>query len=355
MIILRALFALNLLVPTNVTAPSPVERNLLAARESLSSGKVVLTTRRTDPRYPDATAIERRYRATFSGENVQVSEYLSHLDRPEMNGKKGVEFRNISRADGQFLAYVEGKMPDGRPLAAKTVERPYSREQSLVDPRLVGFAIAPFSHLNGKPLNYIIGNKDRLRTDTRLETVDGSELTVVDYTLSSGSIVRLWVNDDRQPFLVRGEITFDGGRCKDRLVVKNREWPGSAVVFPESVVFDRYCDGKHVSHETIKVESAEFNQQVDEREFTVDGLNLPVGTPVISVPAKGTTQIWNGEKLVSAIKSGSSLKPAVSIDEPHSGITIRRFVMATSLAVLSVACIGLFLRSRAKKVPIDNL
>lgn len=69
----------------------------------------------------------------------------------------------------------------------------------------------------------------------------------------------------------------------------------SGVWFPKRVRMQSFDKGELHSEETIEVKVAEFNRPLDPAAFSLKGMGLTPGTPVIDTLAAATPLFWSGE------------------------------------------------------------
>jgi hypothetical protein len=96
----------------------------------------------------------------------------------------------------------------------------------------------------------------------------------------------------------------------------------------------------------LAIEVVSFNKRLDPKLFDEHGLDLPVGTLVLIDPEPPVpdTYTWDGEKIVSL--SGATLEPYVISSR---GNAFRYFLIAAGLALISIACLFMYLELRKKK------
>jgi hypothetical protein len=105
-------------------------------------------------------------------------------------------------------------------------------------------------------------------------------------------------------------------------------------------------DGKFCYEVVLTVQTARFNQPVDDRIFTLTGMGMPEGTPVIdsSRPSQGP-EMWDGSNIVPLRvhdSAGDLDAEGRNGEKPFRNLT-------SSVAVVLVALLALFVRRRQRR------
>ena len=84
----------------------------------------------------------------------------------------------------------------------------------------------------------------------------------------------------------------------DSIDIDIKKYEGD-VWFPMTVIFQRKKDEKLVYRNVVTVSDATFNQPVDPKVFTLTGMGIPAGTPIVykNGPPHPAT-MWNGKEVV---------------------------------------------------------
>lgn len=119
----------------------------------------------------------------------------------------------------------------------------------------------------------------------------------VTFRLKGGPVVTLWFSAAAGGSLKRATSQSEnaGHTYRQEMECAFRKY--SDVWFPELVTADTFRDKEHLRRDVLRVDAAEFNVPIDEKTFTIAGLELPVGTFAVQRPSN-EWYTWDGAQLV---------------------------------------------------------
>lgn len=239
------------------------------------------------------------------------SRLTAHLPFAVADGNpitRGIERRIICRGcmpDGSLLRYDAGITPVH--LQRPTVDAVTSSKQNQFDPRGLGHDIS-ISETRPATHGLLADPKVHSRTVTRV-TFRGENAVLVEGVNGKGpGVRRSWIVPDKGYSVVRLESSHPPqaaeGPRKVYFEIDN-EYPSDVrdgVWFPKRSRVRRYDSaGVLVYESTTEVEVADFNRPPDPSVFTLAGLKLSPGVPVMD-QSGGRPKFWDGTKVVASFK-----------------------------------------------------
>jgi hypothetical protein len=319
--------------PASIPSVEELEKGIIAARQSLTSGHLVLHTRAfVAARYQWP---EQRYEEDYElwfGDRVARMDQVRR--RPQEPDYLAV-YRRIFSPE-QYIFQVQAPNYPGNTTVSLGARGEAGKSASVYcDPRLLGIVAAEFRIYHAFSLSDALAmgyfRADRVANVTRLEDDDGASVFQINSRFTNGIVQRVTVCPSRD-FAVLGyevEETVKSRVTLHRVRSTYEEFGSRPIWFPKSVTFTEITNGTTTDHETVTVKSAEFGREPDSSLFTIEALKLPVGT-VANV--SGYDKYWDGEQFVTQ-------KAFVEMAATASDRLRRRwFYVANALACAVGAC-----------------
>ncbi len=289
-----------------VAAPTALEleRNALAARQELRSGRLKIHASRWSATDGDDRIVEFEYDIVFDGERIRFDRRQSVLHAKGESVEMPPPDKYLG-LDDRCMLYSDTLSTSGR-ITAVTIQETRGTAYRVpvfkgaqFDPRLLGVMPSHSAVLYGLPIEEFLGRADRVKSVVREEKVNGERVWRIDNTYRPGIKARMWIAPRQSFGLVRAEAELLGRTHS--IQCKLRQDAASGLWFPESVVYQERLKNKVIMEEVLTVEEAEFNVDIDADVFTMAAMDMPSGTYACEIPPNPFGgRIWNGRKLVPA-------------------------------------------------------
>jgi hypothetical protein len=202
-----------------------------------------------------------------------------------------------------------------------------------------------------KELTKFIGNSSRKDLVMEDDIVKGEpcykiSFSLIDHPEKNNNIV-IWLSPNCGYNPLKFEFFFPDipGTQKTIFDIEVNKDKDSGIWFPATQKTTVFRNEKIFYQYNEKIEVISLNKKLDPNLFNEKGLNLPIGTLAMMDPEPAhDTFTWDGEQIVGL--SGLTLEPFVI---PPRSNTFRYFLIAVSLALISVGCLLRYLELRKKK------
>lgn len=198
----------------------------------------------------------------------------------------------------QFLAYdnIDSEMKDGGAIFDPTQQRPVY----AIDPRALGISrgFAADSNLS-QCLNFHSATRVQVIGS---EMIAGAVVKIVGVTEQSGREIRYWIDVTKSFRVVKYSVAHPRrGGTPQTTISESEFWPGESDEWiPRKIRIASYDtdEASHMMRETV----VEFGRplrpaHVSPETWTLKGLGMPVGRPVIAPKTKLRIGYWDGENL----------------------------------------------------------
>lgn len=214
-----------------------------------------------------------------------------------------------------------------------------------IDPRGLGYYPERFCFLSDR-IDACVGMADRGPLTVTDEPLDGVPCRRLHWTSKVGVTFDAWVCPAQGNNVVRIEGASDpAGRPSVRLSLRSEVVRvEGGVWFPQKVVFDLVEDGQPTAHEEIIVTEVRVNQPALAPAFTLAGIGLEDGRPVM-MPGPAGIGLWNAQAgAVVPYKPGRSQQvdttPAVPVGgDPPAADRPMWVAVAAGVVVLLIGVI----------------
>ena len=303
-----AVFLANAVIFQSAGQLASVELDTLAARASIKSGRIDLRyIAKSDLQRPVSDRIELYFTDT-----CRFMKVINEGERalyPSNTEPKTTRFiitptlfmthsrENFSTGRGRIAAYVDHlksfEALKNRP--GNTIDESSNIEHKfLFDPRIIGFTPISLGHFQSRALHSYVCGPRQTSSDPENVVLDGLDVAKIQYTSSRGSVIELWISVDRGNSPIRLQATEpkepDGTYVVSTMEAELAEFPDGTRTcwFPKRIKQTRkqITDQSEeiLDVEEISIIEAEFNVQIDEKQFSLSALDLPDDTLIIHRP-----------------------------------------------------------------------
>lgn len=261
-------------------------------REAVASGHIDVTVRWYGKDENDLRR-EGRFEYVFDGKRFRVEDKARRSDvaRPTVfDGDRYYEGW-LSRAEG------------GRSKVTMRHNRTRQDTSVHIPARTIGMSISDGQFYT---VREILANDKYDCTNALVTEEQGADgtalLKITGCKFADKYPVTYWLSPSQQMNLVRYHGIQDHPQGDQEFTIENdlKLYEGQ-VWFPEKSVITKRFDGEIARRTEYTVNVATFNHEVDERQFTLEGLKLPPGSlvgPVLDLLGNEHGAYWDGSQLI---------------------------------------------------------
>lgn len=261
---------------------------------------------------------------------IEVDPSTTFIQREAICGDEYINYNPAKGADGSKFSVGVKKMSD-----PATVDRVRG---FFFDPRYIGITPNLIGHLRLDSLSNSLYETVAVEATVSKVMIEEQEVVLLSQTRDRGQIIRHWITDNPNHSVIMAEVRSGAGpnRSGTRLKFTNKQFssPGKDVSFPIQIEeFLTEVDGLEKLRSVHEVEEIDFLTPVDDRVFTVLGMEPTEGTHVYTQPPQLHP--------LQEIRDGQ-IVPATRIDsEPKlpSSISIRAWLLAINIVAV-IICFG---------------
>lgn len=322
-----------------------IEQKILANRGSIKRihGRIDVE-KRFEKSFPPLPV---RYEVWHDGER-----YRQDVTRPYEEGKIPVNTkeptyidRTAYNTEGECITYSTAEYVGGAHSAVTVDDRArrLSRYKGVIpsieienigltprDPTVLHYTFERF-----------IGNPERKNLKISDEQINGVACKKISYQLPNGS-AEYWVAPSMDYNIVKWNSEWYYKDKKQFSAVSNihvkKDTP-TGRWFPESIDYQRTTPNGVVSNSRVAIKDCHFNEPINQEQFAIAGLGVPVGTPVYGEDYGNRRPVWDGKKVQRPLDELSTAPKDSSRLSFRTGILL-------NVALISMILAALFLRRR---------
>ena len=322
-------------VPETVPAQFDAEtQRAIALEESVVVARRAIRSGEADVVHTDVSGSDiRHWKLWFQGDKLRMEQYASSQEQPA----------KIVKNDAKIYHKQVGIHEKTKQLMLGNAEvHPEDWNGTMLfDLRRLGITMIPSGGLHStNDWNHTLGTKQRLRSTIADVELNGRPVKLITRLDPDGDAIKLWIDEERGPSLVRGELTSKhrGQVLADVFVVDLEQFDD--VWFPQRVTHHRTVGGFGPPADETTLKNVRLNQGIDENLFTLGSVGVEVGETVNIYPSSPgkMSPIWDGTKLV---ERGSPLPTA----KPAPVGSLRNWIVLANLA-FAAACVTFYIWKR---------
>jgi hypothetical protein len=290
---------LPLAEPETGTQVFESEKLALQARQSIARGNLMLKVKvyRKEELFSDWDVA-----CWFDGRKIRNDTSYHLVAGSKSSVEREINALNCPK-DGFFLEWVrtyeQGPLCQLRIRQMKTQDSP--ENNALYDPRLFGMLSDPPGTWWRLQLDDTVGRTKRRGASIKKGDWKGQTCWQIQYEGLSEraswqtriSIVPSWGYS-----VVRIEKESDG--VSDSLENEIQRFEDTDVWFPKHSEFVRLVNGKESDREVYEIQVQSLNRPIDPRAFQLEGMDIPIRTPVQIPEDSMHLHYWDGAKIVKA-------------------------------------------------------
>lgn len=178
--------------------------------------------------------------------------------------------------------------------------------------------------------------KNRLNMNVKIDTWEGepSEVYTFDYTLVDNRVAHhrvIYLPERRQVAQMRSETVSDGVKHTQTC---NNYFEGVGRRLPSRIEFVRTADGQVTSTCKVTILEENFETPPDRSVFTLKGVDVRPGTPILGYQVKGKDVYWDGASIVPMPRPTAIAQEVITSDAPAPSQTGRWISI-----ILAVLCV----------------
>jgi hypothetical protein len=282
---------------------------------------------------------------------------------------EGATYTDYMAEDGiNLYTYSSQVLDDGTPVALTVIplktlaenqenslyDLGYKAARSVADIRVLGFVGTGMNYTPGNYTGFVQHLEDQSDLQMEDDEINGIPCKKISYTYrdpSRSEVItaykRYWIAPEQGYSILRSEGEPGDKSFFDRTEVTVEKHQKTGLWVPVKSVFERtgIQDGKRFVKwsERLKLEYLSLNENIPEKMFTPETMNIPVGRAVHITPPPGEPMFWDGKKVVG--ESGATLEPVVSTH----GNPVRYFLIALGLGLICIACLKKYFELSKKR------
>lgn len=336
-----------------------LEQAAIAARQAIRSG--LLEVRVEDEKMHPPEARVETFRFAFDGENIRLdtihenaAAILSTARDAPPDAIAPFGTRSLVLRGDTVIMHQSGTLPNGKRLSPTMGSRQELGVyyDQIVEPRLMGLVpMEPLFRVNDD-LPKMLGNPDRGQRTLEKVSYEGREVMKSHYVRSDGATFDNYIDPAMNNALLRADGTKKTGDQVFLVRVVSHYEDFGGVWFPREIAYETGVINDQgeiidlISRQRLTVTNAQFNMEIDPKEFTLATMDVPVGVTINEIPPnpKGT-HIWDGEKMISIPRQ----QPTG--DVPPGNRQLALIAISSGLAILVALFAWLYFRGARKNSP----
>jgi thiol-disulfide isomerase/thioredoxin len=321
------------------TEPDPVQllRNVEQARLGLASGKLEIAVASTPPGSPKHGADRSVLKIVFDGDNRRFETTLRELSI-DGSGPDGGEARRNKLEEmgddreafvrlglGQWQENYYCTAYDGSRLLQSATggggtgtviddPRRGSMRQAF-DPRTLG--LETFPNLTGTVASFLAYQNARAIALVQPDQASDAKTWHVRVTTRWNEERNFWIDRECPTHVIRFERNALGGKQREVAVSHYADCRPENPL-PRLVEVEQLWNGKPARRVTLEIRDAHYNIPTDPSSWTLAGLNMPIGTPVVNVRIHRRIGYWDGSGLSEELPTNTQPSQPLAAP-PHAG------------------------------------
>lgn len=281
---------------------------------------------------PPPSDTECLYEITFDPRRVRQVRRCRPQGRPEWGEPDSI----VVTPDRYIADHVDAQSSTPVQVASAKDYRSPREHFRVLNVQALGMDANGADGLHTAHLESLLNRADRAATTVHADVRHGLETWRIDYDLKHRqrgwtAHVSLWIAPS-QGFSVVGvehRADQDGARYTTVVDSQMQQYPPGAVWYPSRVTKTVKEDDRVLDRQVITVEEARLGGAIDESAFTLAGLELKPGRPVVdSTSGQPWAKVWDGKEAVDP----SQVQTAVPSKDRYRWLL---WVLAAGLALLA--------------------
>jgi hypothetical protein len=349
------------LFPSVATAADPsvaeIEQAVLTRRRSIRRGMVSLEAKISGS--IGEFDVDRSTTIWFDYDKNKIrSDVVNHWKNRDEPAYRIIQCSNCERPN-YWVEYHEKPLKNAVKsitLEPLTDEVRKNRLSEIFDPRMLGLVAIESTALRNYHFEDELNCSDRDKPKLRRDRWKDADCWVISFYTNTKYTVycELWVVPSHGYNVARNIMESHPGGKRYRVTVETEAAPvgNSGLWFPRTCTCETVSDGKLIKKEVLRVTNISLNEPIDDKVFTLAGMNIASNTPIAGKLPDGKPHVWTwtGTSVVDHVNPAIIPKP---LPPRRRG---RLITIATACALIATAAaLAIFLQRRRPKPPASVL
>lgn len=347
-----------------------IDKSILAARDKVRSGHVVVTSVKQTWNAKASTwnEVRHRHECYFDGTSVRTDTVMRSTIRGD--GKEDDVTQIVSQHKSMWYMWIRPLSGAGKTSTAltvidrsKLVTADYDHlgayadlDKAMYDPRRLGLALSADTslHMTGKtPLVFAM---NRRNVEIKQDKHQGENCLEVSFSYDTAQGVhtcRLWIVPNWDWAVVRAETESTQHRTVLDYQYKRHTPSGSW--FPTKATSQRYWKGTCDYKEETVLDVKSLNQELSPDVFMPQGFGVPAGCLVLKLPDSNRPSTmhyqWNGQEIVLVSNDLIATKSSDSNDTDRGKFWSAGRIIGVALAIIGTGMIFFVARRFVPSMP----
>ncbi|WP_088259612.1 hypothetical protein [Fimbriiglobus ruber] len=333
-----------------------IENAILKQCRSIRQGKLTLEAKISG--INNAPVNDRVTTIWFDYDKNKVrSDVVNHWKNRDEPAYRIIQCSNCERPN-YWVEYQEKPLTNAVTsitLEPLTDEIRKQRLSEIFDPRMLGIVAAESTVLKNYHFETEVNSSNREKPNLRRDRWKGEDCWVTSFHLNTVSRVfcELWVVPSRGYTVARNIMESHPGGKTYRVAVETEATPvgNSGLWFPHTCVCETTNDGKLIRKEELRVTSISLNEPIEDKVFTLAGMDIASDTPIASKLPSGESHVltWTGASAIEHVNPVFIPKPTSQASSPSN--RNRLLLAAAACAFLATVALAIFFWRRRSKPP----
>lgn len=340
---------LSLLTGADVPAADPsvaeVEQAVLTRRRSIRRGMMSLEAKLSggNSEFDD----DRFTTIWFDYDKNKIrSDVVNHWKNRDEPTYRMIQCSNCERPN-YYVDYDEKRLTNAVTsitLAPLTDDIRKSRLTEIFDPRMLGLVASESTALRIYHFETTLNCENREKPKLRRDRWKEADCWVISFHKNTRNRVycELWIVPSHGYNVARNILESHVGGKPYRRIVETEAAPvgSTGLWFPRTFAYEAVSDGKLIKKEELRVTNVSLNEAIDDKVFTLAGMDIASDTPIAGKLPDGRPHVWTW--------TGTSVVDHVNptyIPEPPPP-SKRSWLIATAVAcaIVATAALAIYLR-----------
>lgn len=330
-----------------------IEQAVLTRRRSIRRGMVSLEAKISGSN--SKSDEERSTTIWFDyDKNRTRSDVVNHWKNRDEPTYRIIQCSNCERPN-YWVEYQEKPLKNAVTsitLEPLTDEVRKTRLSEIFDPRMLSMVAVKSTALQNYHFETELNSSNRDKPNLRRDHWKEADCWVISFYTNTKYRVycELWVVPSHGYNVARNIMESHPGGKPYRVTVETEAAPvgHSGLWFPRTCTCEALSDGELIQKEELRVTKISLNEPIDDKVFTLAGMDIKPGTPIAGKLPNGEPHVWTwtGTSVVDHVNPvliPKSLRPPRSRG--------RLITAAVGCALLATAALAIFFRRRQPKPP----
>lgn len=169
------------------------------------------------------------------------------------------------------------------------------RLSEIFDPRMLGLVAIRSDGLRHNHFESTLNSATRDKPKLHRDRWKGADCWVISFRINRRANCELWVVPSHGYNVARNiSESLENGGKPYRVTVETEAAPvgDSGLWFPRTCTYEAVSDGKLINKEVLRVTNISLNEPIDDKVFTLAGMDIAPDTPIAGKLPNGQPHVW---------------------------------------------------------------